>query len=233
MKTGITFLVLALLTPFIYAQRSIEKSLDYKDQHIEFDLKFAENITLKVWDKPMVEIKGSITTLDNKYLDLYKLEVDESSSILKITANPEAIFKKFNEDREREKNNFYLNDYKYKAQYTVYVPRKATLKISSINGSLQADVVDGEFNADLINGSILIKKYSGNLNLSTINGEIDLQMSNTRLTAETLQGQIYADEKLALNSIDKVIGQHVEGSFDQATNSLSLKTINGNIYLRK
>ena len=234
MRTVITFSLCFLLTFSVFAQKSIEKSIAYKDQNIEFDLKFAKNITLKVWDKSTIELKGTISTLGDKYLDLYKLEVDENSSKIKIVSNPEAIFKKFNEDRKNDRNSYYINDYEYTEEFTLYVPKKATLKISSINGDLQADLVDGDFTADLINGNIEIKEYHGDLDLSTINGEIDLKIVNTSLHAETLQGQIYADEKLAsLNSTSEILGQKINGSFDTAANSLNLKTINGNIYLRK
>ncbi|MEH6407040.1 MAG: polymer-forming cytoskeletal protein [Leeuwenhoekiella sp.] len=233
MRTVITILLCLCFASSAFAQKSIEKSIAYKDQNIEFDLKFAKNITLKVWDKSTIELKGTISTLGDKYLDLYKLEVDENSSKIKIVSNPEAMFKKFNEDRKNDKNNYYLNEYEYTEAYTLYVPKKATLKISSINGDLQADLVDGTFTADLINGNIEIIEYSGDLALSTINGTIDLKVINTSLKAETLQGQIYADEKLSLNSSDQVMGQKINGSFDTAANSLNLHTINGNIYLRR
>lgn len=233
MRTVTTLSICFMLTLSAFAQKSIEKSIAYKDQDIEFDMKFAKNITLKLWDKSTIELKGTISTLGERYLDLYKLEVDENASRIKIASNPEAIFKKFNEDRKNDKNTYYINENEYTEEFTLYVPKKATLKISSINGDLQADVVDGDFKADLINGNIDIAEYNGNLDLSTINGEIDLKVLNTSLKAETVQGQIYADDKLSLNSADQVVGQKIDGSFDTAANSLSLKTINGNIYLRR
>ncbi|MBC9797487.1 hypothetical protein, partial [Sinomicrobium weinanense] len=72
----------------------------------------------------------------------------------------------------------------------------------------------------------------GQLNLSTINGEIDLEMKNTSLTLETIHGNVFARENLELETEERVVGHKMSGSTDQATNSLKLKTINGNIYLR-
>lgn len=233
MRTVITLSICFMLALSTLAQKSIEKSIPYKDQSIEFDLKFAENITLKVWDKSTIELKGTISTLGNKYLDLYKLGIDEDSSTIKIVSDPKAIFKKFNEERKGDRNNYYIGNNEYTEEYTLYVPKNATLKISSISGDLRADLIDGTFTADLINGNIEIGQYSGILDLSTISGEIDLKVLNTVLKAETVQGRIYADDKLSLNTADQVMGQKVSGSFDAAANSLSLKTINGNIYLRR
>ena len=85
---------------------------------------------------------------------------------------------------------------------------------------------------DLINGDIDIKKYDGDMDLRTINGEIDLVLKNTRLVAETIHGNIYADEGMDLNISDRYVGQKVEGRFDNATHRLKLNTINGNMYLR-
>ena len=69
-------------------------------------------------------------------------------------------------------------------------------------------------------------------NVSTINGEIDLTMHNTTLVAETMHGQIYADEKLKFTLTNRHVGQKLVGRFDNPTNRLRLNTINGNMYLR-
>ena len=125
-----------------------------------------------------------------------------------------------------------MEDDTYEFNYVLYVPKGARFKVSSINGTLKSDIIEGDFTAELINGDIDIKQYKGDMDLQTINGAIDLVMKNTRLVAETLNGNIYADEKLNLVVSDKYVGQKVEGSFDKAENRLRLNTINGNLYLR-
>jgi len=57
-------------------------------------------------------------------------------------------------------------------------------------------------------------------------------LKNSRLVAETLNGNIYADENMNLTVSDRYVGQKVEGRFDSATHRLKLNTINGNLYLR-
>ena len=104
--------------------------------------------------------------------------------------------------------------------------------MSSINGDLKAEVIQGNFTAELINGNIDIKTYDGDMDLQTINGEIDLIMKNSRLVAETIHGNIYADENMELTVSDRYVGQKVEGRFDNAAHRLKLNTINGNMYLR-
>ena len=234
MRTVITVFLSFCFASSAFAQKSIEKSIAYNGQRIEFDMKFTQKIRLKVWDKPTIYVKGRVSTLENTYLDLYKLEVDENASQIKITSNPEAIFNRFNEDHKRDKNNYSSDAYAYTEEYTLYIPQKTIAKISSISGDLQADLVDGEFTADLISGNIEIARYTGKLDLNTISGTIDLKVTNAKLNAETVLGEIYADEELSsFNRTNQLVGLEISGSFDAAENSLKLKTVNGNIYLRK
>ncbi len=104
--------------------------------------------------------------------------------------------------------------------------------MSSINGNLKSEVINGNFTADLINGNIDIKNYTGDLNLNTINGEINVTVGNSSMTAETIHGNIYADEKLEFNSEKRIVGQQIESKSKNGANSLKLSTINGNMYLR-
>ncbi|AEM70610.1 hypothetical protein Murru_1569 [Allomuricauda ruestringensis DSM 13258] len=218
------------------AQKIIEKSFKYSGQSIDLDVKFANNIEVKTWDKSTVYFKADITTKNGKFLDLYGLDIDDKSSSLKIASDAIPLFKAFQKEWDRNnpnsKHRGYMEEDTYEFNYVLYVPKNASFKVSSINGDLRSEVIEGDFTADLINGDIDIKKYDGDMDLQTINGEIDLVMKNSRLIAETIHGNIYADEKLDLKVIDRYVGQKVEGRFDNATHRLKLNTINGNMYLR-
>ena len=236
MKNSFILIITGLISLGINAQKTIEKNIDYKNQYIDVDLKFASEIEVKTWDKSTVYFKADITTKEGKYLDAYELIVDEGSSSITIESKAEPIFKKFqdqwnNENSDKKRRYYNTGDW-YEFNYVLYVPKNARFKVSSINGHLISEVIEGNFTADLINGDIEIKEYSGDLDLSTINGEIDLKMFNTTMVAETIHGNIYADDKLKFSVSDRHVGQKVEGRFDNASNSLRLNTINGNMYLR-
>ncbi len=236
MNKLLTFAILGLISLSLNAQKVIEKNLAYKNQYIDVDLKFASEMEVKTWDKQTVYFKAEVTTKDGKFLDAYELNIDENNDYINIVSKAEPVFKKFQDEWNREnsdkKRRYYNSGDWYEFNYVLYVPKNAKFKVSSINGHLKSEVIEGNFTADLINGDIDIKKYSGDLDLSTINGEIDLRMINTTMVAETIHGNIYADEKLNFKSTDRHVGQKVEGSFDKATNRLRLNTINGNMYLR-
>lgn len=236
MKNVIIILALGFISLSLNAQKVIEKNINYNNQIIDVEVKFASDIQVKTWDKQTVYFKADIRTEDGKYLDLFKLDIQENPNSINISSEPEAVLKSFHDEwknkRSDSERRYYNTTNMYTFNYILYVPKNANFTVSSINGDLNAELIEGDFTADLINGNIDIKKYNGNLDLKTINGEIDLVMANSRLIAETIHGQIYADENLDLKVTDRHVGQKVEGSFNNGTNRLRLNTINGNMYLR-
>ena len=235
MKNFILALI-GLCTLSLSAQKIIEKNINYSGQYIELDVKFASNIEVKTWDKSTVYFKADITTKDGKFIDLYNLDIDESNSSITISEDAIPVFKAFQNEWDKNhpgmKERGFMEDNTYTFNYVLYVPKNASFKVSSINGELQSDIIEGNFTADLINGDIDIKKYNGDMDLQTINGAIDLVMKDTQMVAETLNGNIYADEKMDLKVSSRHVGQKVEGSFGNASHRLKLNTINGNVYLR-
>ena len=232
---GIT-LLLGFISLTLNAQKIIEKNIDYKNQFISIDVKFATDIEIKTWDKSTVYFKADIYTKDGKFIDLYRLDVDVNNNKILFTSDAMPIFKASRKDcvknNPNKKRYCYNNGDWSNFSYTIYVPKNAKFKVSSINGHLTSEIIEGDFEAELINGDISIANYNGNLDLSTINGEIDLKMNNTNLVAETIHGDIYADEKLNFTSTDRHVGQKIKGSVGQGKNRLRLNTINGNMYLR-
>jgi hypothetical protein len=235
MKNLVTTILIGLISLLGSAQKVLERTIECNKQALVFDLKFATEIEVKTCDKSSIYLKAEIAMEEEKYQNMFQVKVDERSSIIEISDNSEAIFKKIWEVREKElgKNQRYFNDHDaYTIHYLLYLPKNARYKISSINGNMTSEIIEGDLTADLINGNISIAAYSGNLDLSTINGEIDLKVANASLTAETIHGNIYADEKLKFKADDRMVGQKIEGSTLNATNRLKLNTINGNMYLR-
>ncbi|WP_343487122.1 hypothetical protein [Allomuricauda sp. d1] len=235
MKKATTLLLVSFISFGVSAQKVIEKNIEFNGQYIDVELPFASSIEVKTWDKSTVYFKANIQAIEAKYLDLYKLEVSQSDTSIDIASDTKAVFKAFEEDWKKQKLNKKMYGYTidmYDFNYVLYVPKNATFKLTSINGSMKSEIIEGDFEADLINGDIDIKQYRGNLDLRTINGEIDLKVSNASFVAETIHGNIYADEKLNLKSHDKHVGQKVTSNIANSKNRLELNTINGNMYLR-
>lgn len=248
MKNLLATLFLGIVSFTVHAQRVIEKDVVYNNQYINVEVPFASEIELKTWNRPDIYIKANLTTEDGKYLDLYELDIEESSNRIDIVSKAEDLFKKYQEDYEKQnpnrekniRNNYAISKnslvvydgMEYTFDYTIYIPEGAEFKLSSINGNLNSEIINGDFTADLINGNIDIKEYSGDMELKTINGEINLSVGDSYVTAETIHGNIYADEKLEFTSEDRMVGQQVESKNKNGASRLQLSTVNGNMYLR-
>ena len=236
MKNLVTLLLCCLVTSVTFAQKIIEKNFDFKGQYIEMKVPFASDIEVKTWDKQTVYFKADIHTEEDKYLELYKLDINESNSSITIESETKKLFDAFRDawdKKPKENRRYYYTNKEYDFNYVLYVPKNAKFKITSINGSMKAEQIEGDFTAELINGNIDIQNYAGDLDLSTINGEIDLKVSNAKFVAETIHGDIYADESIKIVAHDRHVGQKVESDGGTFKNRLSLNTINGNMYLRK
>lgn len=236
MKTYSTIAIFLVMTMVVQSQKIIEKTLEPKGKALELDVKFARNIEVKTWEKPSVYFKATIEIKDDQFIDKYELDIDESNSLIKITEIAEPVFKAFQEYGKKQGGDnlryWYNSGDLCKFSYVLYVPKNSEFKINSINGNLKAEVVEGNLNAELINGDIEIKKYSGNLELSTINGEIDLAVTGVKFSAETIHGDIYADDKVKFKAYSQHVGQHIVSTVENAATKLKLNTINGNMYLR-
>jgi len=236
MKNLVLIAVLTALSISLNAQKTIEKTIDYKNQEINIDLDFATNIEIRTWEKTSVYIKADLSADDEKYLDLYELHVSDGATRITIKSDALPVFEAFQKEYEKNhpnrENNYNQVGLKHVFNYTLYIPKDSKAKLSSISGDLNAENIEADFTADLISGDINIKEYKGNLKLTTISGEIDLRMINTSLTAETIQGNIYADEKLKFSSDDRMVGQKIAGETANANSKLKLNTISGNMYLR-
>lgn len=236
MKNPTAVVILMIVGLTMSAQKNIEKNIDYTGQEINIELDFATHIEIKTWEKSSISIKADLSTDDGKYLDLYKLNISEEASKINIKSDALPVFEAFQEESKtanaKQKDNYIYISPKHNFNYTLYLPKDSKVKISSISGNLSSENIEGDFTADLISGNINIKTYKGTLDLTTISGEIDLKMINTSLTAETIQGNIYADEKLKFSSKNQIVGQKIAGKTGNAISKLKLNTISGNMYLR-
>lgn len=230
MKKTAVLITLALTAVLANAQKVIEKNIDHKGQFIEMNMPFASEIKVKTWDKSNIYLKATLSSKEPELLEYYHLKIDEGASHISIASDTEAFFKAYRAKRKKANKKYWHQEYKF--NYVLYVPQKAPLKIKSINGSLVSEEINGDFEADLINGDIEIERYTGNLRLKTINGEIDLSIGKNRFVAETIHGDIYADEQLKIKSHNRHVGQKVESLAANGSSRIKLNTINGNMYLR-
>lgn len=130
-------------------------------------------VTIKAWDRPAVQVDAIKKAYRQNRLAEARIEVASTEESIRIkTEYPD------------ENQNFRSGEGRYDnpaiVEYTVTVPRKATLEsIELINGHLDIDGVEGNVKASSINGRVNARGLMGDARLSTVNGP--LQATFTQL----------------------------------------------------
>ncbi|WP_299435299.1 DUF4097 family beta strand repeat-containing protein [uncultured Aquimarina sp.] len=236
MKILVNLIALCCITFQLNAQKVIEKEITTSADRINIEFKFAEDIVIKTWDKSNVYLKAEVSINDGEFDNYFDLKIDNSSSVLDIESSYGDLFKKWNKERgSNNKNNWGpCNNLDMESNYTLYIPKNVSLRIKSISGNVISENYQGELEIDIISGNIDIKKYGGELTLKTISGDIDINISQSKLLAETITGLIYSDKEMEFDQgKNRVVGSKVTGTFGNVKSNLHLKTISGDIFLRK
>lgn len=240
MKRSILLIGLLVAFNHLTAQKLVTEdrsSNGIKDVYVH--AKFADNIEVKNWNKNQISVQASVNINDNKHNDYFSLKGSQIGDSYTVKSDYGTFFKehrnyysKKSKDGDcncHNENNMVIN-------YVIYVPRNMELKVKSISGSVVADAYVGPLKLDLISGDITIKKHSKNMFLKTISGDIDVVVSDARFEAKTLSGGVYSDLDIDFteNKKNKYSGQQkIQGKIRNGTASLELKTISGDIFLRK
>ncbi|PWE01010.1 DUF4097 family beta strand repeat-containing protein [Marinilabilia rubra] len=186
------------------AQRIIHKTLDWKPgMDVRINLNIIDSIIVTAWDKDVVKADLSVNIDDNQHNDWYLLEEKKTTETIKL------------ENSFRENKNHFDADIFGK----IYVPENCRLFIETING-----------NVDLTG-------HKGALDVKTISGFIDLTIkpeSSINLKIKSISGKVYSDMDMeSKNQKKSLVGTKVEADVNGGKTPVTLKTISGNIYLRK
>lgn len=242
MKRYIFFIGLLLSYSTLTAQKKVSESTSASNiENVYVKLKFAEKIEVKNWNKNEISVEAMVNINDNKDNDVFSLKTDKSGNSYKVYSDYGDLFKKHKKGVTITSNGKDCDSYNYcnqhnkmKINYTVYVPNGIALKVKSISGDVDALSYNGKLTLDLISGNVTVKKHSKDMHLKTISGDIDLVVSDAEFKAETLTGTVYSDLDIEFNKNKRnMVGSKIYGTVKNGIASLNLKTISGDIYLRK
>nr|WP_297787447.1 DUF4097 family beta strand repeat-containing protein [uncultured Allomuricauda sp.] len=114
---------------------------------------------------------------------------------------------------------------------------------AQLNGSIQLMDVNGPVTANSLNGSLEVVfgtvTQDSPISLYSTNGAVDVSLpSNTpaNLALSTLNGNVYTDFDVKADDKDglkSVLGRNIKASINGGGVKISMKSTNGNMYLRK
>lgn len=139
---------------------------------------------------------------------------------LDVTEQPGSVSVYYNAPWRCNGNcNGCCNDRKrfYEVTYDIDVeaPRQARMAVSTVNGPLRVDQIDGDFDVHSVNGGIAMSKIGGSGDAHTVNGAITVGFTRNPVqpsTFKTVNGAIDADFRTGLSA------------------DLLFKTFNGAVY---
>lgn len=209
------------------------------------------DVTIEVWNRSEVRVEAVKTASSPELLDALKIEVDASSSAVRIEtrypSNRRSDDGWHDHDRPKERRHM-------KVEYTLTVPRSAVINdVDLVNGNLMVEGVEGGVEADTVNGNMVVRNSAGDFALSTVNGSIELYaenlMMNTSVDMESvngsldlyLPGSVGADIRAeSLNGKisngfgievhkGKYVGSNLRGAVGGGGSRVELETVNGSI----
>ena len=233
MKKIYLILGILFLTATAFSQTFVEKTAKVKNQsNLVLDFDFADEITIKGWDKDEVLVKVSVDINDNEDNDAFRLDLKEMSSTISFTSeieNMKEISKNkvvVKKSKDGKRITTYSNSWHIDMDiyFEVFLPKNMAINLSTISGDLILTNVNGEMDLETISGFIDI--------------EID-QNAKASVNTSTISGGVYTDHDIQLirkmksNKYHLVAGRSPDFNLNGGGRKIKLETISGNIYIRK
>lgn len=213
-KYALTAILIVVTTVVSWSQKVIKKSFDVSGKKVEMKFDFADSIKVEAWNKNTVELRVSVNIEDNKYNDYYTLNTNPFSGEI-------SLVEKVDFEGLRKaigcKNNCNFNT---TLIYTVKVPSNL------------------EFSLKTISGKVTMVGTLANVTVDSVSGFIDYAIPaslKARINLSTITGDVYSNVKFDNKTEKEVswVGTRRDLVLNAGTSPIHLKTVSGNIYLRK
>ncbi|MGA0555913.1 hypothetical protein ACO2Q8_04615 [Larkinella sp. VNQ87] len=230
MKKLLFFLLLGLPLGPTFSQKIIDKKLPFTaGQLVNLNLKFADSIQIRYWDKAEVSVRIAVTVNGGRLNDALLVETGSTAGEISVKTDfdRELLKQGRAEDcpgtasswrTERNGQNYYTCS---TIHYQVFLPRKAKLRVESINGNID------------------IEGASEAVFAKTISGFVDLNWPGSKganLALKTITGEVYSDLSIDFKSKrqqNPIVGYLLEGTVNGGGPEVRLESISNNVYVRK
>lgn len=212
-----TILICALLlgtSMLLFSQKVIDEKIEVKGKETTMKFSFADDIVLEAWNNDYIQLRVEVNIDDNQYNEQYELNIDQLSSGINIEEKVD--FEKIKKLKgERDHYNFNTD-----LHYSLKVPKNLKVKLETISGEVELVGCQGEMVIISISGFIdyaIPQDHKAKIKLSTVTGDV---YSNVKFDNKT-------DKDISW------VGTKEELSLNGGNTGVKLKTVSGDIYLRK
>lgn len=175
----------AILTVFLFgsatlAQDGTPNKWEHKvksGQRLKVDLETGGSVTIKGWDKKIVEVVARPEYSD--YEDDLDIEVTKTSYGVKITTSTPFRWSEFGWGGNQPDIDFYIR-----------VPAKFDLELESRGGDFIITGVDGHIDGQTMGGDLELAELAGDIDLGTMGGDITVRDSHLDGRVHTMGGDV-------------------------------------------
>ena len=197
-----------------FSQKVVDKKIETKGKKTELKLDFADIIRIEAWDKDYVEFHANVNIDDNQYNDYYELSINETPGKAEIVEKID-----FDGMKEKAGKKEFCN-FEMDIEYSVKVQKNLNFSVKTISGEIELIACEGKMDVTSISGFIdysIQTSLNAKIDLSTVTGDVYSNVSFDNGDADEISW-VGTNRKLTLNGGDK---------------DIKLKTVSGDIYLRK
>lgn len=227
MKTALLFALLWACIPAI-AQKKIEKKLKFSPgQEVDLDLKFADSIQVKYWDQSEVYVIADVKINNGKLDDALLVETSETKQAVKLVIDLDSKLLEQGKAGDCPGSKTVSTNKAgrqsvtcMELRYQVYLPRKAPLRLGTINGNVR---IEGS------EAPVFAKSISGFVDMSWPASQ------GADLSLQSITGEVYSDLAIQFKGEKKkspLVGYNIKGSAKGGGPLLHLESVSNDIYLR-
>lgn len=221
MRAILTTLVMFLgsMTSLLAQYTTEASSLAKPGQKIHLEFDFSSLIKINHWDKQEARAVLTVEEKEDWPAPDFTISVDNTSAALSLYMDKQQ-FEQYWKQRNNDRENCHCSSPRMTVE--VWLPVGADINVKSISADIETTFNGGE------------------LSLETISGDVDIKLPATHglsLKASTISGDIYSD--LTFEYLDggkglkQMVGMKLDARLNNGGKNLHLKSISGDILLRK
>jgi hypothetical protein len=139
-------------------------------------------ITLRTWSEESVRIEVERAAVTEAMLDEIEIEIEGEGSAVRVKT------------RYPKSRGFFMGGPKGKVDYEITVPRKAEVRLKTVNGRVDVEGLRGDLRVESVNGGLELADLGGEVRAKTVNGGIHADFDAVRASAhhrfETVNGGV-------------------------------------------
>jgi len=221
---------------FLIGLNLVDGAVDDKEKYED---KFAKTVSLaRDGEVNLTNISGQIEvkTWDRGEVKIDALKISKASTVAKaeenaakveITVEKQGNTLKIETEYPERKKGWKEDSINVSVNYNLMIPAQASIKISSVSGSVDLEAIGGAAKVKAVSGNVTVKKaakgvdcdaVSGNIIVQDVTGDAYLKAISGEIKAEGVEGSIKATvvsgeiELMEVSAADKVDANAVSGT---------------------